>query len=113
MIGHALALALALAGGVDDELSRLRGHRVEVAADRQSYRIADVASEGPPIIGVVRRDGGKLYLERETGQRHRLTGPLARPRIAGPDYKVWVLGDLGADGTLEARRLGVLAPPRR
>ena len=36
--------------------------------------------------------------------------PLAVPRIAGPGYKVWVLGRLER-GALVVRRLGVLAPP--
>ncbi len=76
------------------------------------YRIVDVAGEGAPLVGVVERRGAALWLRPTRGPARRLTGPLAVPRIAGPGYKVWVVGRAGADGSLVARRLGVLAPPR-
>jgi len=96
---------------VASELSRLAGHRVEVAPDRASYRILDVAGEGAPEVGVVERRGAALVLRRADGSALPLAGPLAVPRIAGPGYKVWVLGRVER-GALVARRLGVLAPPR-
>ena len=91
--------------GVADELSRLAGHTVTRTDD--GYEIDDIAGEGKPIVGVVERRGRELWVAG-----YRLTGPLARPRIAGPGYKVWVLGDI-AGTTLRARRLGVLASPHR
>ena len=90
--------------GVADELSRLAGQRVTQSDD--GYRIDDIAGEGAPIVGVVERRGRELWVAG-----YRLTGPLARPRIAGPGYKVWVLGEIAGD-SLRARRIGVLAPPR-
>lgn len=90
------------------ELARLDGHRVERGPG--GYRIADVAGEGAPLVGVVERRGAALWLVGDRGGR-RLAGPLAQPRIAGPGYKVWVLGADGPDGSLVARRLGVLARP--
>jgi len=92
------------------ELARLAGHRVAVAADGESYRILDVAGEGAPEVGVVERRGRALLLRRPDGSAVELAGPLAVPRIAGPGYKVWVLGRV-AGGVLVVRRLGVLAPP--
>lgn len=89
------------------EVARLEGHTVEVEGD--GYRITDVAGEGAPRVGVVERRGPALWLVTE-GEALRLVGPLAAPRIAGPGYKVWVVGDRDGD-TLRARRLGVLAPP--
>ena len=86
-----------------DELARLEGHRV--ATVKSGYVIEDVAGEGKPIVGVVEKRGSTLYLEG-----HRLTGPLARPRIAGPGYKVWALGTIAGD-TLRLRRIGILARP--
>jgi hypothetical protein len=90
------------------ELGRLGGHRVELVAG--GYRIVDVAGEGAPVVGVVERRGAELWLVGG-GAARRLAGPLAQPRIAGPGYKVWVLGVNGPDGSLVARRLGVLARP--
>ncbi len=110
-MGLLLAIALAAAGtGWADQLDRLAGQRVAVADDG-SYTIEDVAGEGKPLVGVVVRDGSDLFLDTGAA-RYRLTGPLARPRMAGPGYKVWVLGALHGND-LAARRLGVLAPPRR
>jgi hypothetical protein len=94
------------------ELSRLDGHRVSLEASGADYRIVDVAGEGAPLVGVVERRGAALWLRPVRGPARRLAGPLAVPRIAGPGYKVWVVGRAGADGSLVARRLGVLAPPR-
>jgi hypothetical protein len=112
VVAATLVLAAGSAGAdVASELARLAGHRVEVAPDRQSYRIVDVAGEGTPEVGVVERRGASLFLRRADGSAVALAGPLAVPRIAGPGYKVWVLGRVER-GALVARRLGVLAPPR-
>ncbi|WP_428264733.1 hypothetical protein [Haliangium sp.] len=95
------------------ELTRLEGHRVRVAADGSGYVIEDIAGEGPPLVGVIERRGQALWLVTQDGA-YRLTGPLAKPRITGPSYKIWVLGTAtgGAGGpALRVRRLGVLAPP--
>jgi hypothetical protein len=90
-------------------LSRLRGQRARVTGDR--LIIDDIAGEGRPWIGVVERRGDQLWLVGE-GFALRLLGPLARPRLAGPGYTVWVVGDRRRAGAaLVARRLGVLAPP--
>ncbi len=92
------------------EVARLVGQDVLVAPDGGAYQIRDVAGEGAPLVGVVERRGPELWLAGDTTVR--LSGPLAHPRIAGPGYKVWVLGDLAPDGSLRASRLGVLAPPQ-
>lgn len=92
------------------ELARLAGHRVAVAPDGKSYRILDVAGEGLPDVGVVERRGRALLLRRTDGSAVELAGPLAVPRIAGPGYKIWVLGRTEG-GRLAVRRLGVLARP--
>lgn len=109
----ALLLAAAAAAHADtaDELARLAGHRVALAADG-SYRILDVAGEGAPEVGLVERRGRALWLRRADGSAIALAGPLAVPRVAGPGYKVWVLGRVER-GALVVRRLGVLAPPAR
>lgn len=95
---------------VQRELSRLVGHQVEIHSD--GYRIMDIANEGAPKVGCVRRNGDQLYLETSEG-RWRLTGPLAVPRIAGPNYKVWVIGNTTPAQSLLATRLGILAPPEQ
>jgi hypothetical protein len=116
LVAIATAATAATAGAaparadVAAELARLAGHRVAVAADGASYRILDVAGEGAPEVGVVERRGRALLLRRPDGSAVELAGPLAVPRIAGPGYKVWVLGRLQR-GALVVRRLGVLAPP--
>jgi hypothetical protein len=101
---------LAPEGKWQAELDRLIGQSVQVS--ESGYDIIDIAGEGTPHVGCVRRVGKALYLE--SGQkRWRLTGPLALPRIAGPNYKVWVVGDPTPAMTLPARRLGILAPPEQ
>ncbi|HTE54409.1 MAG TPA: hypothetical protein VK698_26330 [Kofleriaceae bacterium] len=117
-LGLGLGLSLGLGAGrvawagspPSDELARLAGQRVEVAADG-SYRIVDVAGEGAPAVGVIERRGAELWLRSPVGPARRLRGPLAHPRIAGPGYKVWVTGAVARDGSLVVRRLGVLARP--
>lgn len=103
-------LALLGAPDITAEVSRLEGHDVVVAKDRSSYVIRSVAGEGKPLVGVVELRANQLWLN--TGaKRYRMIGPLAVPRIAGPRYKVWVLGEVSGQ-LLRARRLGVLAKPR-
>jgi hypothetical protein len=98
---------------VDAVVARLAGHRIEISARRDAVTIVDAAGEGPPRVGVIERDGDDLVMVTADG-RWRLAGPLARPRIAGPGYTVWVIGDVDAAGAvLRARRLGVLLRPAR
>lgn len=101
------------------EIGRLAGHRVTRTAD--GYTIDDIAGEGRPVVGIVVRRGASLYLDGDHGS-YRLAGRLARPRIAGPGYKIWALGPVSVsisvsgeapDRVLTPRRLGVLAPPGR
>jgi hypothetical protein len=94
------------------ELTRLEGFEVELAAEGRGYRIVDVAGEGSPRVGTIERRGAELYLIEDGGAGLALEGPLAVPRIAGPGYKVWVIGEIEG-GRLRARRLGVLSPPGR
>lgn len=98
------------------EIARLAGHSVALAPDHSAYVIVDVAGEGRPLVGVVERRGVELWLaptDADLGRLDmRLTGPLAVPRIAGPGYKVWVLGRMDRGGALRVKRLGVLARPR-
>jgi hypothetical protein len=116
-LGCALAWALLSptpTAAVADEVSRLAGHTVSISADGASYTIDDIAGEGAPSVGSVERRGRDLWLIETSGAEWKLRGPLAVPRIAGPHYKVWVVGD--ADETtreLVASRLGILAPPKR
>lgn len=84
---------------------RLAGQRVRW--QEGVLAIEDVAGEGRPWIGVVERRGEALWLVGEVALR--MTGPLARPRLAGPGYLVWATGERVGD-TLAVRRLGVLAP---
>jgi hypothetical protein len=99
---------------VVEEIRRLVGHAVEARADG-GYVITDVAGEGRPLVGIVERRGAELWIvptDADEGIASlRLSGPLASPRIAGPRYKVWVLGTIEKDGSLRPRRLGVLARP--
>ncbi len=71
--------------------------------------IVDVGGAGAPWIGVVERRGAALWLRTALGEL-RLTGALARPRLAGPGYLVWAQG-ARVDDTLALARLGVLARP--
>jgi hypothetical protein len=105
---------------IRDQLARLEGQRVRIldegTAHDRKYVIEDVASEGAPVVGVVERRGQALWLVAEDGASYRLAGALARPRIAGPGYKIWALGAVTAgsgERILVARRIGVLAPPLR
>lgn len=107
-------------GAEEAEIGRLQGQRVRRVARSQDrpagYVIEDVAGEGAPVVGVVEQRAGALWLAGEDGALYRLAGVLARPRIAGPGYKIWVLGTVivQRDGNvLIARRLGILAPPWR
>jgi hypothetical protein len=69
----------------------------------------ELLAEDEPRVGVVERRGSELWLVGPQGAL-RLAGRLATPRIAGPGYRVWVIGEI-VDGELRARRIGVLAPP--
>jgi hypothetical protein len=140
VVAAAIALSLVPAGAhaqpdasaeqtadVAAELARLEGQRVRLVDDsagassresatgaRGAYVIEDVAGEGAPVVGVVERRGQALWLVVADGARYRLAGVLARPRIAGPGYKIWALGAVTIDAgerVLTARRIGVLAPP--
>ena len=115
MILAALAIALNVLAidpsEADAIAARLAGQRVTIAADRASLTIDDIAGLGPPVIGVIERRGDDLVLVAADGA-HALRGPLARPRIAGPGYTVWVIGAPAADGSIRAARLGVLRRPR-
>ncbi len=103
-------LAASPKGSISAETSRLAGHTFTVSPDGKSYAIDDIAGEGKPWVGTVERIGTQLWLRTERGDSFRLAGPLARRRIAGPRYKVWVIGEVRGDALL-ARRLGVLRPP--
>lgn len=94
---------------IDAMAARLVGHTIEIAADHRSLTIVDVAGEGAPRVGMVERDGEHLVLVSGE-ERLRLEGPLARPRIAGPGYTIWVTGSV-ADGAIRAKRLGILRRP--
>lgn len=89
-------------------LDRLVGHRVRWQDG--VLAIDDIAGTGRPWIGVVERRGAALWLVG-AGFALELRGALARPRLAGPGYLVWVAGELRGT-VLIATRLGVLAPPR-
>lgn len=113
-----IALSIVLAGLCllapdskwQSEIDRLIGQTVQVSDD--GYEVIDIAGEGRPLIGCIRRVGKELYLE-SGDKRWRLTGPLALARIAGPNYKVWVIGTPTAAMTLPATRLGILAGPNQ
>lgn len=97
------------------ELRRLVGQAVTTDDAGTGYTITDVAGEGRPLVGVVERRGKELWLvpaDADAGAPAvRLSGPLAHARIAGPGYKVWVLGAPAPDGSLRLKRLGVLRAP--
>ena len=117
---------------LEAELGRLLGQRVrrvdrsaaqnaersaaQSAAHGPGYVIEDVAGEGAPVVGVVEQRSGALWLAGDDGVAYRLAGVLAKPRIAGPGYKIWVIGTVivhRGENVLRARRLGILAPPWR
>jgi hypothetical protein len=97
------------------EIDRLHGHRVVMTA--AGYAIEDIAGEGRPVVGVVERRGPHLVVVTAEREVYRLAGILARPRFAGPGYKIWALGQVSerSDGerVLTPRRMGVLASPAR
>ena len=86
---------------------RLAGHRYRTGDG--VVVIDDVAGAGRPWTGVVERRGDALYLVTALGALE-LTGPLARPRIAGPGYTIWAVGRRGGD-RLAVERIGVLRRP--
>jgi hypothetical protein len=94
------------------ELARLNGLEVQ-RGPGHCYAVIGVAGEGPAHVGRVERRGCELWLRAEwSGVAWRLNGPLAVPRLAGPGYKVWIIGDTARrEHGLRVRRLGVLAPP--
>lgn len=92
---------------LEREIARLVGHSVQ--RTQKGYRILDIASEGAPLIGCIHRVGSSLLLVN-ADLSLRLTGALAIPRIAGPNYKVWIIGQQVGD-ELHATRLGILARP--
>ena len=95
---------------IDAIAARLVGQRFTIAADRRAITIDDIAGEGRPWVGIVERRGDALLLVTAAGDL-TLRGPLARPRIAGPGYAVWVIGERSEEG-LTVRRIGVLRRPR-
>ncbi|HUQ03296.1 MAG TPA: hypothetical protein VM261_12425 [Kofleriaceae bacterium] len=106
MITFVIAV-VAVLGSPKEMLSRLEGHTARIVDG--DLVIEDVAGEGQPLIGVVERRGRALWVVGD-GFAVELRGPLARPRIAGPGYRVWVLGARRGD-VLVARRIGVIGAP--
>lgn len=117
---------------LERQLDRLQGHtvtRIESSGALTGFRIDDVAEEGRPLVGWVRTRGDELILTATDGRTYRLLGPLARKRIAGPGYKVWVLGEIRLSaatvaasnrsepaaprlaGSVSIHRIGILASP--
>lgn len=93
-----------------DEIDRLIGHSIHITSD--TYQIIDIAGEGPARVGCVfKRDGELRFVASGESQQWSLTGPLALARIAGPNYKVWILAEKDGDSRLFVRRLGILASP--
>ncbi|MCP4445602.1 MAG: hypothetical protein GY811_09720 [Myxococcales bacterium] len=90
------------------QVDRLEGHEVQLGDG--DYQIVNVAGEGAPLVGCIRFVGKRPTLVTST-KSYPLHGPLAVPRIAGPNYKAWVLGAVNSQGVLTARRLGILAGP--
>lgn len=99
---------------------RLQGQRVRRGDG--VLVLDDVAGQGRPWIGIVAVRCGHLWLDTAVVAL-RLTGPLARMRIAGPGYLVWAVGRRRPQGDraasadpphtndFELTRLGVLARP--
>ena len=106
--------------------SRLAGHRFRTGD--HVLLLEDVAGAGRPWVGLIASRCGALWLDTAV-RSFRLTGPLARLRIAGPGYLVWATGSItpapaeaseastaeartkGPSSSLELQRLGVLARP--
>lgn len=87
--------------------ARLNGQRARLGDG--VLVVEDIAGLGRPWVGVVQRRCDQLWLVTALGPL-RLTGPLARPRLAGPGYLLWALGrHQGPE--LALARLGVLARP--
>jgi hypothetical protein len=88
---------------------RLIGHRF-----RQGDHVLlleNIAGQGRPWVGVVRSRCDALWLDTAVASL-RLLGPLARPRLAGPGYLLWVTGHRAPlTSTLTIHRLGILARP--
>jgi hypothetical protein len=102
-----VAIVVAPAAEVPAITRRLAGHTVRTGDG--VVVIEDIAGAGRPWTGVVERRGDALVLVTALGALE-LTGPLARPRIAGPGYTIWVVGR--RDGArLAATRIGVLRRP--
>lgn len=76
------------------------------------YAIDDIAGAGAPFVGriVQRSNRAGLDLVTTDGRRFQLQGPLARAHLAGPGYKVWIVGD-AAGRLLRILRIGILATP--
>ncbi len=87
--------------------ARLRGHRFREGD--HVLVLERVADRGRPWVGVVSARCDRLWLDTAMGSLV-LTGPLARPRIAGPGYLVWALGRRRGN-ELMVWRAGVLARP--
>ncbi len=90
------------------EVDRLEGH--DVTFQNGGYQIVDVAGEGAPLVGCIEKTERGLELVSGS-ERFLLRGPLAVPRIAGPNYKVWILGRVLGSAELQMKRLGILAGP--
>jgi|GEM_PF-2301550 len=97
------------------EATRARAMLDRLVGQRVGWRdgvliIDDVGGVGRPWIGIVERRGAALWLVG-AGFELRLTGPLARPRLAGVGYLIWITGARSGEA-IAAQRLGVLEPRR-
>ncbi len=101
------ALIVAPAALLASMRARLAGHQAHLGDG--VLLIDDIAGLGRPWVGVVQVRCDQLWLITALGAL-RLTGPLARPRLAGPGYLLWALGRRRAT-ELAVTRLGVLARP--
>jgi hypothetical protein len=120
------ALIIGAPARLDAMASRLTGHRFR--RGDHVLILEDVAGAGRPWVGLVDSRCGELWLDTAV-RSFRLTGPLARLRIAGPGYLVWATGTIpsasaeaiearpaeartdGPSASLGLERLGVLAAP--
>lgn len=101
------ALIVAPAALLASMHARLPGQRAHLGDG--VLLIDDIAGLGRPWVGVVQMRCDRPWLVTALGAL-RLTGPLARPRLAGPGYLVWALGQRRGP-ELAVARLGVLARP--